>query len=185
MKRVVRICFVAYIITLLPVLAAAQGRTPTTGSAAVGGDIGLFLPRADDLKSGLDVSGFYEYYFQPRISLRLGLGWMNPEYDDDRDPDASVRFIRIGGDVIYNWERGSIHPFAGAGAGVYILQQKNNGENVGDSEGQFGINFLGGAEFFMNRTTAIKAEGRYHAVADAGGFNPDGLSLTIGLKKYF
>jgi opacity protein-like surface antigen len=185
MNRVARLCCVAYIITLLPAAVQAQGRTPRTDSAAVGGEAGLFLPRADDLKSGLDLFGFYEYYLAPRTSLRLGLEWMHPDYDEDRDPDASVRMIRIGGDMVYNWEGGTIHPFAGAGLGVYIIQPRNNGQNEGDSESKFGGSLFGGLEFFTNRTTSVKAEARYHVVPNVNGFNPDGLSLTVGLKKYF
>lgn len=185
MNRLVRICCLAYIITLLPVLAQAQGRTPTTDSAAIGGDVGLFLPAAEDLNAGLNLFGFYEYYTAPRTSFRFGVEWMNPEYDEDRDPDASVRTIRIGGDFIYNWERGAIHPFAGAGLGIYVVQPRNGGRNEGDSDANLGASFFGGVEFFTSRTMAVKAEGRYHVVTNANGFNPDGLSLTVGLKKYF
>jgi hypothetical protein len=60
MNRIARVCCVAYIITLLPALVQAQGRTPRTDSAAIGGEAGLFLPRADDLASGLDLFGSYE-----------------------------------------------------------------------------------------------------------------------------
>ncbi len=185
MNRVINICLLAYIGIIVPALAHGQSRTPTADSAAIGGDVGLFLPGADDLTAGLDLFGFYEYYTAPRTSVRLGMEWMNPQYDEDRDPDASVRFIRIGGDVVYNWEGGAIHPFAGAGLGIYILQQRNNGQNEGDAETKFGGNVFGGLEFFTNRTTSVKAEARYHAVLNANGFNPDGLSLTVGLKKYF
>jgi opacity protein-like surface antigen len=185
MNRAARLCCLFYIIILLPSLVQAQGRTPTADSAAAGGEVGLFFPRANDLESGLDLFGFYEYYFAPRTSIRLGLEWMNPEYDEDRDPDASVRTIRIGGDLVYNWEGGAIHPFAGAGLGVYIIQPRNNGRNEGDSESKFGGSLFGGLEFFTNRTTTIKVEGRYHLVPNVNGFDPDGVALTVGLKKYF
>lgn len=185
MQRWFGIPLIVIAAALIPAFAQAQGRVPTTGSAAVGGDVGIFLARDNDLASGIDLSGFYEYYVSPRTSLRLGLGWMNPEYEENRDPDASVRYIRVGGDLVYNWEGGAIHPFAGAGLGVYILQVRNNGRNFGDSETKFGGNLLGGVELFTNRTTAVKFEARYHVVADANRFDPDGLSLTVGLKKYF
>ena len=32
---------------------------------------------------------------------------------------------------------------------------------------------------------AVKAEARYHLIANRGDLNPDGLAVTIGLKKYF
>jgi hypothetical protein len=31
----------------------------------------------------------------------------------------------------------------------------------------------------------VKAEARWHVVQNVRGLNPDGLALTIGLKKYF
>ena len=185
MKRFVGNCLVGCLIMLFPAAGQAQSRTPAADSAAIGGDVGLFFPKADDLKAGLDLFGFYEYYPAPRTSFRLGLEWMNPQYDEDRDPDASVRVIRVGGDFVYNWERGAIHPFAGGGLGIYVLQPRNNGRNEGDSETKFGASMFGGLEYFTSRTMAVKAEGRYHLVSDADGFDPDGLSLTVGLKKYF
>jgi opacity protein-like surface antigen len=165
-----------------PASAWAQ-RVPTTDSAAVGGDIGLFLPRDDTLSGGPTLEGFYEYYFEPRTSVRLGMGWANPKFD--RDDEDSMRYVRVAADLVYNWEGGAVHPFGGAGLGAYFLQEKDNGRNIGDSETKFGGTLFGGVEFFSSRTFAVKAEAKYHVISNAGGFNPDGLSLTIGAKKYF
>ena len=163
--------------------AAAQRRVPAAESGALGGDIGIFVPRDDQLGTGLTLEGFYEYYLSARTSVRLGLGWATPEFE--RRTDDMLRHVRVAGDVVYNWERGAIHPFAGAGLGIYFLQVKRNGESAGDSETKFGGTIFGGAEFFTTRTFAVKAEGRYHVVSDIGGLDPDGLSLTIGVKTYF
>ncbi len=181
MRILVRSLILATTLALAPSFVHAQ--TPRTDSAAVGGEIGVFIPRSDGLDAGLNLEGFYEYYVSPRTSLRLGLGWMNPksEFEDD----DSIRYIRVAGDIVRNWEGGNIHPFVGAGLGIYFLQPKDNGESVGDSETKFGGTIFGGAEFFMNTTTTVKAEGRYHIVSNVNGLNPDGLALTIGLKKYF
>ena len=181
MKTFIRRSILAILATLAP--AAALAQTPKADSGAVGGDIGIFLPSQDNMKSGLMLEGFYEYYPTARTSLRLGLGWGNPKYDTEEDD--SVSFIRIGGDVVYNWEGGSVHPFAGGGLGIYFLQNRDNGESVGDSETKFGGTLFGGAEFFTSNTVSFKAEAKYHLIADAGAYNPDGLSLTIGVKKYF
>jgi len=161
----------------------AVAQTPRTDSAAVGADVGVFLPRADFLKSGLEVDAFYEYYMSPRTSIRLGGGWMNPK--NEFNEDGSMRYFRVGGDLVYNWEGGSVHPFVGAGLGVYFLQEKDNGDNLGDQETKLGGTLFGGAEFFTSNTLSFKAEAKYHIISDVGGFNPDGLSLTVGLKKYF
>jgi hypothetical protein len=186
---VFRVCrhFILFSLALgLPTLAAAQARVPDTDSAAIGGDIGIFLPREEGMKSGLALDGFYEYYFTPRTSVRLGAGWMNPKFDTEEDD--SLRAVRIGGDVVYNWEGGVVHPFAGAGLGIYFLQLRDNGDSLGDSETKLGGVLFGGVEYFTSRTLAIKGEARYHIVGDIdelGGLNPGGLSLSIGVKTYF
>jgi hypothetical protein len=171
-------CFVA-----LASAAAAQGRVPATDSGAIGGDVGLLVPRADALDSGPVLEGFYEYYFEPRISLRLGLGWMNPSRAGDEED--SLRTIRVPVDAVYNWEGGVVHPFVGAGVGVYFVQPKDNGESAGDSATKLGATIFGGAEYFTGRTVSVKGEARYHLVGEAFGINPGGLALTVGVKKYF
>lgn len=170
----------------MPATAAAQGRVPTTDSGAIGGDVGVFLARDPDLKSGLTLEGFYDYYMTPRLSVRTGLGWSNPRYHEKRDPDASLRHIRVAVDILHNWEGGTVHPFVGAGLGTYFLQRRNAGSNFGESETKLGGTVLGGVEIFTGPTMSIKAEGRYHIVPRAFGLlDPDGFALTVGLKKYF
>lgn len=182
MKTIVRSSILAIIFAMAPSYAQAQ-RTPQADMAAVGGDIGIFLPRADQLSSGLNLEGFYEYYFTPRASIRLGVGWMEPKRElEDED---STRYIRVAGDVVRNWEGGAIHPFVGAGLGIYFIQEKDNGENFGEEHTKLGGTVFGGLEFFTSNTVAVKAEARYHLIDNINGFNPDGLALTIGLKKYF
>jgi hypothetical protein len=178
------IFFIFFVLILsVPAAALAQRRVPATGSGAVGGDVGLFLPRSEALDTGAALEGFYEYYFTPRASLRMGLGWTNPSFARDNDDD--LRTVRVAVDVVYNWERGAIHPFAGGGIGVYFLQPRDNGESFEDSETKTGATLFGGVELFTSRTVSVKAEARYHIVTNAFGINPDGLALTIGVKKYF
>ncbi|HXG56056.1 MAG TPA: outer membrane beta-barrel protein [Vicinamibacterales bacterium] len=181
MKALITTSILAIAVTLAPAMAQAQ--TPQADSAAVGVDVGIFFPKDDGLKSGLALDGFYEYYLSPRTSIRLGLGFMNPKIK--RDEDDSIRYIRVGGDLVYNWEGGGVHPFVGAGVGAYFLQEEDNGDNFGDQEIKIGGNVFGGAEFFTSNTLSVKAEAKYHLISNVGAFNPDGLSLTIGLKKYF
>ena len=170
------------VLLTLPEPSWAQ-RVPATNSAAVGGEVGVFLPREESLTTGPTLEGFYEYYMTPRNSLRMGVGWANPKFDSESSD--SLRHIRVALDTVYNWEGGAIHPFVGAGIGVYFLQFRDNGHNLGDSESKLGGTLFGGAEFFTGRRTSVKAEARYHLVQNIGGFNPDGLALTIGLKQYF
>jgi hypothetical protein len=175
--------FILPVILVIPATAAAQRRVPATDSAAIGGDVGVFIARDERLDSGLALEGFYEYYFSPRTSMRVGLGWAEPSFD--REDEDSLRYVRIPFDVVRNWEGGAVHPFVGAGLGIYFLQEKDNGRSIGDSETKLGGTLFGGAEFFTGRRTAVKAEARYHIISNTRGFNPDGLAVTIGLKQYF
>lgn len=163
--------------------AYAQARMPHKDAGAIGGDVGVFLPKEDALTTGLALEGFYEYYFTARDSVRVGAGWLNPKFDSESSD--SIRMVRIAVDVVHNWEGGSVHPFVGAGLGTYFLQQKDNGENFGEGETKFGGTIFGGAEFFTSNTVSIKGEARYHIVSKVNEFNPSGLSLTIGVKSYF
>ena len=181
MKRLIKRSILLLGLALVP--AAADAQTPQSDSAAFGADIGIFLPKQENLKSGLDVGGFYEYYLGSRQSIRLGVNWMNPKVDGNED--FSWRYVRIGGDLVYNWEGGSVHPFVGGGLGIYLIQERFDGEGVRDDETKLGGTLFGGAEFFTSNSVSVKAEARYHLIANINGFNPDGLSLTIGLKKYF
>ena len=186
MTNLFRLPIIAAALVIFPVMAEAQGRTPRTGSAAVGGDIGWFFPSEDALNSSVSLDGFYEYYLAPRTSVRFGLGWTAPEYDFE--DDESLRYVRIGGDVIYNWERGTIHPFVGAGLGIYILQPSENGNDVAESESKLGGVLLGGLEYFTSNTVSLKGEASYHFISDVDNFgppNPSGFKIAIGLKKYF
>ena len=175
-------CILAMCVVALPATARAQ-RTPSAESGAIGGDFGVFLPAEDQLSPGLALEGFYEYYLTARTSVRTGLGWANPNFD--REEEDSLRQFRVGLDVAYNWEGGTVHPFVGAGIGIYFLQLKDNGESFGDSESKFGGTLFGGVEYFTSNTLSVKGEIRYHLVSDIGPLNPDGATISIGLKKYF
>jgi hypothetical protein len=171
---------IAALILFLPLTATAQ---PRDGQVAVGGDIGLFFPSDDQLDGALSGGAFIEVFSSSRIGIRPSLFVTSPEYD--RGTDEHERQMRLGVDVIYNWEGGRVHPFVGAGLGAHFLQFTDNGEEIGDSDTKLGLGLLGGLEYFLNRAWAVKGEGRYHWVDDERGVNPDGLALTIGLKRYF
>ncbi len=167
----------------LPAAAAAQARAPHQGGSAIGGEVGVFLPRQNGMSTGATVEGAYEYYLTARDSLRVGAGWAYPK--EEANSNSGMRQIRLGVDVVHNWEGGAVHPFAGAGVGSYFLQPRLNGQNVGSSATKLGGTVFGGAEFFTSKTFAVKGEARYHVVSKSGTYDPSGLSLTIGLKSYF
>ncbi len=115
---------------------------------AAGAEAGFFSPAEDDLDLTPIVGGFFEYYFTPRLSIRPGVAFLDSGLDIG-DPDDSVRQVRFGADLIYNWERGEWHPFAGGGLSVHSLRLKDNGHAFGDSEQQLGVSGLGGVEYLL------------------------------------
>jgi hypothetical protein len=171
---------IAALMLFLPLTAAAQ---PRAGQVALGGDIGLFFPTDDQFDGALIGGGFIEIYPSARIGVRPSLFVTSPEYD--RGTDEHEKQMRLGFDVIYNWERGRYHPFVGGGLGAHFLQFRQDGEDIGDSSTELGFAALGGIEVFLNRAWTLKGEGRYHWVDNERGVDPDGLALTIGLKRYF
>lgn len=166
-----------------PNQAAAQRRMPHAGAGAIGGEVGIFLPKNDAMSTGPVIAGFYETYLDARNSLRLGAEWQNPKVDVEHAD--SVRQLRIGGDLVHNWEGGSVHPFVGAGLAAYFLQPRDNGANFGDSATKLGGTLLAGAEFFASKTVSVKGEARYNVVSKWNEYDPSGLALTIGVKSYF
>ncbi len=150
---------------------------------AIGFGLGVFAP-TKALQPAFTAEGLYEYYLSPRRSVRLMGGWADPGFD--RESSDSLRHIRLTLDLLYNWEGGAWHPFVGGGGGVYFLHEKDNGRSVGDGRTKGGVNLGGGIEYFSRRTLTVKAEALYHIVAEKNvPVDPSGLTLTIGLKRYF
>jgi hypothetical protein len=167
----------------IPGSTAAQERVPRAGTTAAGIDVGAFVPTTDGLSNSLLLNVLYEYYVTPRVSLRTDFGWANPAFSDGGLDSLRQMPLRV--DVNYNWEGGRWHPFVGTGVGLYFMQFRFNDEAIGGTETRFGLNTGGGVEYFLNRSVAIKGEGRYHAVGNVDGLDPSGITLTAGLKTYF
>jgi hypothetical protein len=162
--------------------ASAQPRVPDAGMAAVSGSIGVIFPD-DPFGPDVALGGAFDYYVTPRLSLRPGVMWADPDVEDH---DESLRRVGLLFDVIYNWEHGKWHPFAGGGVGAYFFQPKAGGEPFRDDETNIGVSLSGGIEYFTTRTTSIKGEAQYFII-DQGGLpqSPSALALMLGVKKYF
>ncbi len=128
----------------LPPSALAQERVPYAGSTAAGFDIGVFVPRSDELSSSLLVNGTYEFYFTPRVSARAGVGWWNPGFDIGAVD--SLMQVPLTFDVQYNWEGGKWHPFVNGGLGVHFLQFRSDQSSTDNSDTRLGFNTGGGIE---------------------------------------
>jgi hypothetical protein len=172
------------LLTATPVLAQRESRrAPHQGSSAVEAEVGIFMPTQSGMSAGPTIEGAYEYYLTARNSLRVGTGWTNPKTETEKTD--GMRQVRVGADLVHNWEGGAIHPFVGAGAGSYFLQPIDNGASFGASDTRLGARLLGGVELFTSRTFSVKGEARYDAVTKANGYNPSGFALSIGVKSYF
>jgi hypothetical protein len=67
-----------------------------------------------------------------------------------------------------------------------VIQEKDNGNAIGSSESKLGGALLGGIEYFFNRNSTVTGEARYQFVGDTrNGYNPSGLVLLFGVKRYF
>ena len=156
---------------------------PSAGQVAAGAEVGVFLPTDSQLSSGIVGGGLFEFYATPRVGIRGSVMAIRNGYD--RVDDDDERQMRLGLDVIYNWEYGGVHPFAGAGIAMHFLRFYRDGDNEGPNDTEFGAQLLGGAEFFLDTAWTLKAEARYQWVGDRPNLNPDGLALTVGVKRYF
>ena len=162
--------------------AFAQARVPDTGMGALSGSIGVIFPK-EPFEADLALAGAFDYYVTPRVSIRPGVMWADPNVENSEE---SLRRFSLGADVIYNWERGKWHPFVGAGIGAYFFQSKFDGESFRDDETNIGGNIGGGIEYFTSRTLTIKGEVQYHFIEQGNLFDsPSALTMMIGLKKYF
>jgi len=182
MRFIGTVCVAFTLVGLVTSPSVAQRRVPDTGMVAVGGEAGVFIPD-DEFEAAPMIGGLFEYYATPRLGLRGSVTFVDPDFD--RGTDDSLRQVRLGFDVIYNWERGKWHPFAGGGLGAHLLQVKENGRSLGDDQTELGVTALGGVEYFFNRRTTFKIEGRFHFVDDIGPSDPSGFAATFGIKRYF
>lgn len=169
-------------LVVMPSTAVAQP-VPNEGQVAAGIDVGLFLPSDDQFESSITGGGFFEFYVTPRWGVRAGVMAMRPEYT--RGVDEQERQIRLGADLIHNWEFGRVHPFAGAGLGWHMLRLYERGEHLGPSHNKLGVSALAGAEAFVSRDWTVKGEARYQFVGKTPLVDPSGFALTIGIKRYF
>jgi hypothetical protein len=168
---------------MVPAAAQAQQRMPAEQTIAVGGEFGVFIA-GDPYDIGPTIAGLIEFYVTPRVSIRGTLGWADPDLDGRGDQGVSQ--TRLALNLLYNWEEGAWHPFVTAGFGAHFLQRHRDDDSIGDSETEAAFNLGAGIEYFTGRTVSLKGETLYHVTGDAPGIpDPSGLTLTIGLKKYF
>ena len=169
--------------------ASAQQRVPDRGMFAIGIDFGFAIPHDDLLEMGTFTSVTGEYYVTPRVSLKARFGGAWFDADEDTGIDEEVSPMHLTGSVVYNWERGKIHPFAAAGAGWYRYRFRVNDQSTG-TDSKFGVSLSGGAEYFLSRHDTLIGDVTFHVISGdvAGsffGYTGSYWSFSGGYKKYF
>ena len=115
--------------------------------------------------------------------VRLGGSWWDTI---NRNFSGTVSPVRFDGNLVYNWEGGTVHPYVTAGVGMYRYRSAFPGGPSG-SDTHAGFDAGGGIEYFFTRRATVTGEVQYHKV---GAFNTplatfnDGSfwSIDIGLK---
>jgi hypothetical protein len=176
-----------------PAAAQQPERTPSAMQLAIGGDVGIFVSRGgyDD---SVDVDGFVEFYLHRRISPRAMAGFARPGVDrasicpgTSSLPTTCVgttyQQVRLEGSVVYNFEAGEWHPFLFGGLGGTFFNNPLLDEFYTP---RLHVQGGGGIEYFARPYLSVKGEFGFHAQRHHD-FDPDpsGLTVSIGLKRYF
>jgi opacity protein-like surface antigen len=173
--------------------ASAQQRVPDRGMFALGLNFGFAIPHDELVETGIFTSVSGEYYLTPRVSLKAQFGgsWFDTD-DDDVGFEEKVSPMHLTGSVVYNWERGKVHPYATAGAGWYRYRFRVGEDSDEDvvTDSKFGVSLGGGAEYFLSRSDTIVANVTFHVISgDTVGsffaYNGSFWSFSGGYKKYF
>ncbi|HEU5181217.1 MAG TPA: outer membrane beta-barrel protein [Candidatus Polarisedimenticolia bacterium] len=163
-------------------LAAQRTSTaPKEGDMAVSANLG-FSSSFDDNFGGVEplLTGTFEYYSTPRVSWRALLG--TTSFDADNPSDAEVDVMFINGNISYNWEQGTVHPYVTGGIGFYNKDADASLPPDADDD-ELGLNFGGGVDWFLGARWALKFEGTLHIL---GGDDPDNFILgSVGAKWWF
>jgi hypothetical protein len=156
------------------------------------------VPRAG-FDVGTTVDGFGEFYVSSRISVRGLVGWANPGIDNGGGctfvptvcGSNTWQHIRLEGSLLYNWEGEAWHPYLVGGFGAHFLRDTLTDEY----SPHFSVHGGAGIEYFARHNLSVKGEVVFHALRHHGfdaqaanGYaspNPSGLTVTIGLKRYF
>lgn len=160
-----------------------QQSVPSKDAWAAGGEFGRYIARYP-VDRGATFRVLYETYLNPRVSIRPTFGWTNPHFKESGD---TLRQNRLSVDLLYNVERGKMHPFAGAGVGAYFLKYLPGGQpDLAMSRNRMGMSVGGGVEYFARPLLAVKGEVRYHYVGQGDlPWKLSGLDFTVGVKQYF
>lgn len=192
MRRGLGTCAAMLGLLALATPAAAQTRraarpVPDKGMVTVDFGIGASFPAEDAAQGGLVLSAGAERYFTRRVSVR---GMLSGDWWDikDRNYEGTIKPVAINGNVVYNWEHGTWHPYVTGGIGFYHFRFEE--ATVDSSDTKFGVDLGGGAEYYFTRRDSLTGELLVHIVTDdaSGRLSTYGTkywTLSGGYKKYF
>ncbi len=156
----------------------------------VGGNIGVFIPTYDDLKTGFGGGGYVGYKFNKNWGAEVDINYVGTESDIDDDTDVNA--LTITGNVRYVYPLGSSYNpkwslFGTLGAGISDLSIENDRINLDDSEGLFSFQAKVGASYKFTNNFEAFGQLRYIYIADGditlgdGGF----FSPELGVQYKF
>lgn len=146
------------------------------GQVAFGIAAGLSEPFASSYGAGWAMDGSFDYYVSNRIGLRGSAGYTH----SSTDLDGSFSTGSFLASAVYPFDLGSVHPFARAGIGLYVVSPPEGGSPV-----RVGAHFGGGAEWFFKRRVSLTGEALFHLLGSVAGRSASSFTLTAGVRYYF
>jgi opacity protein-like surface antigen len=167
--------------------ASAAGPVPDKGMVTVDFGLGASFPNEDAAQNGLVLSAGAERYFTERLSVRgmLSGDWWDIQH---RNYAGTIKPVAINGNLVYNWEHGTWHPYVTGGLGLYHFRFEEAA--VDSSDTKFGVDLGGGVEYYISRRDSITGELLIHLVTDDASaslstYGTKYWTLSGGYKKYF
>jgi len=187
MRTILRVVLCGAVLAAAAMPAAAQQRVPDTGMVAIGFTVGGSRPSDDALTGGIDLGAQVEGYLTPRVAIRGKVS--SPWFDIvGRSFTGTIQPVAIEGNLVYNWEHGTWHPYVTGGVGLYHFRFTE--ADVDSSHTKAGVNFGGGAEYFFTRHDTILGEATVRIIPGRvnsahSDYETGYWTLAVGYKKYF
>ncbi len=163
-----------------------KSTSPLQGAAYLGGEVGYITPLLNDR---LAIVAEFDYH-EPQVSGTL----MDPQIGEGSGTyTLTEREMALLLSAVYRFQGalGSVTPYLGAGPGLYLHRATAAafGQNVVESEGTVGFQFLGGAEMKLG-PGGLFAEAHYHftriGFLSTGNVNVGGfLAASAGYRLHF
>ena len=161
--------------------ALAQERVPDRALTAAGFDVGVFIPRSDSPSSSVLLNGNVRVLRHAPGQRGRGCRLLESRLQHRRR-----RFIDAGAAYFQRQLQLGTRQMASLRRRrdrrpLPSVQTKQ--PSTDNTDTKVGFNTGGGIEYFLNRTLAVKGEGRYHALGDVRGEQTSGTALTVGVKN--